>query len=77
MSHPSQQDHLVRMINQIAANNLHHDDVESAATMVAGHIRKFWARPMKQQISAYLQQGGDQLSPVARRAVELVGEASV
>ncbi len=68
----SQPEHLIKMVNQIAANNLHHGDIDEAAGMVCGHLQKFWARPMKQQIIGYLQEGGPDLSDTARRAVEML-----
>ncbi len=67
-----QPQHLIKMINQIAANNLHHGDIEAAASLVANHVRKFWARPMKQQIIAYYHRDGSALCATARRAVELL-----
>ncbi|WP_166267631.1 formate dehydrogenase subunit delta [Marinobacter caseinilyticus] len=61
---------LINMINQIGANNLHHDDEHDAAEMVAGHLKKFWARSMKAQLISYADSDGAQLSPVSRLAVE-------
>lgn len=61
---------LIRMVNQISANNRHHDSDEEAAGAVANHLKKFWARSMKQQIAAYAQQGGEELLPVSKRAVD-------
>ncbi|MEX2475515.1 formate dehydrogenase subunit delta [Marinobacter sp.] len=62
--------HLVRMINQISATNLHHGDEATAAEVVAGHMRKFWARSMKQMIVEYADTDGTELLPVSRQAVE-------
>lgn len=59
--------HLVRMVNQIAANQ--HGDKAQAAQSVATHLQKFWARSMKAQIIAYLDDNGSELSPLAREAV--------
>ncbi|MBJ7275032.1 formate dehydrogenase subunit delta [Marinobacter salarius] len=61
---------LIKMINQISDNNLHHGDESEAAEVVATHIKKFWARSMKQQISDYATSGGDELNAVSRLAVE-------
>lgn len=69
--------HLVRMINQISANNLHHDSDEAAAEAVASHLRKFWARSMKQQIIQYAEDDGTALSPVSRLAVSQLTPPSV
>ena len=46
----SQLDSLIRMVNQIAANNTHRGD--TAAEYVHTHLKKFWARSMKRQIIA-------------------------
>ncbi len=68
----SQLDSLIRMVNQIAANNTHRGD--TAAEYVHTHLKKFWARSMKRQIIAYLQQDGSELLPLARQAVELLAQ---
>lgn len=68
MSH-NQLDSLIRMINQIAANNGAYQS-DDAAQRVANHVKRFWARSMKQLIIAHNRSGGDGLSPVARLAVE-------
>lgn len=61
---------LIRMINQISANNLHHREESVAADFVATHLTKFWARGMKAQIIEYAVQNGADLSPVSRLAVD-------
>ncbi|MDW5376999.1 formate dehydrogenase subunit delta [Halomonas sp. HP20-15] len=58
---------LVKMVNQIAANQ--HGEEAQAAQRVATHLQKFWARSMKAQIIAYLDEGGAELTPLAREAV--------
>ncbi|WP_299199774.1 formate dehydrogenase subunit delta [uncultured Amphritea sp.] len=63
---------LIRMANQIAANNTHIGDETAEAEMIANHLTKFWARSMKQQIAEYLNQGGDELSPIARKAIGIM-----
>jgi formate dehydrogenase subunit delta len=68
MSH-TQLDSLIHMANQIADNNSHYGTEAEAAERVAAHIRKFWARSMKQQIIDYLQNDGSQLRPLARIAI--------
>ena len=68
----SQLDSLIRMANQIAANNTHRGD--TAAEYVQTHLKKFWARSMKRQIIAYLQQDGSELLPLARQAVERLAQ---
>ncbi|MCB1756586.1 MAG: formate dehydrogenase subunit delta [Gammaproteobacteria bacterium] len=66
----SQLSHLIAMINQIAANNAWRDDSEEAAASVATHVRKFWARPMKEQLLGYLEEGGSGLSELSRQALD-------
>lgn len=63
-----QVDSLIRMINQIAANNAHHDTEEQAAEAVAGHLNKFWALSMRKDLVSYAQKGGADLSPLSRMA---------
>ncbi|KMQ72977.1 formate dehydrogenase subunit delta [Marinobacter subterrani] len=65
---------LIKMINQISINNLHHGDEDQAAEVVTTHIRKFWARSMKQQIIAYAESDGLELSSVSRLAVKRLAE---
>ena len=62
--------HLIKMANQIALNqpaDLLGEEAAVAAT--AGHIRKFWAPPMREKISTYLSEGGAELNEVAKKAV--------
>jgi formate dehydrogenase subunit delta len=65
----NQLDTLIHMANQIADNNSHYGTQEEAAERVAAHLTKFWARSMKQQIIAYLQQDGSKLNPLAQISV--------
>ncbi len=60
---------LIRMANQIAANNKHLGDETAEAEMVANHLSKFWARSMKAQIKEYLDSDGSDLLPIAKKAV--------
>jgi formate dehydrogenase subunit delta len=62
-------DKLVRMANQIAANLQYGPDRERTAQAVADHLQRFWSPPMRKQIIAYREQGGEDLSPVAAMAV--------
>lgn len=70
MSQQEKPESLIRMLNQITANNTHYETDELAATAVANHLKKFWARSMKQQILAYAQNDGEALLPVSKRALE-------
>ncbi|GAB4306052.1 MAG: hypothetical protein Kow0083_16020 [Methylophaga sp.] len=67
MSH-NQLDTLIRMINQIAANNRAYQ-TEEAAERVANHVKRFWARSMKQMMIDYYLSDGEALCPVAKQAV--------
>ncbi|WP_432474484.1 formate dehydrogenase subunit delta [Amphritea sp. HPY] len=60
---------LIKMANQIAANNTHIGDDAAEAKMVADHLTKFWARSMKAQITDYLKEDGSELTPIAKQAV--------
>jgi len=64
-------DHLIKMINQIADNiatgQNTHDDA-ATAQQVADHIKRFWARSMKQQIITYAADDGAKLTNVAQAA---------
>ena len=60
---------LIKMIDQIIANNLHHGDDDQVTDVAAGHLQKFWARSMKQQVIAYANQSPAQLSPLARSTI--------
>jgi len=67
-------EHLIQMTNQIVANNSYFGNEEQTATVTASHLKKFWARSMKQQIIDYAQNDGEQLSPAARMAVEQLAQ---
>lgn len=58
---------LVMMANQIAAafDGRRGDAVQDTV----GHIRAFWARPMREEILRHLAAGGEGLTPTARAAV--------
>lgn len=60
---------LVRMANQIADNAayLPHDE---AVAMVAAHLRSFWAPSMRERLTAYVDEGGEGLGPLARAALD-------
>ena len=66
---------LVRMANQIAANVAHHPP-EQAAGEVAAHLRSFWAPSMRDELIAWVDNGGgadgDGLDPLARAAVDVL-----
>ncbi|KAA1194144.1 formate dehydrogenase subunit delta [Pseudohalioglobus sediminis] len=59
-------DHLVKMANQIALNFGEQRDLSRAAQCTAEHLEKFWTRAMREQLSAYADAGGEDLSPAVR-----------
>lgn len=65
----SQIEHLISMINQIASNNNYKSTDEQTAQVVATHLKKFWARSMKQQILKYASEDGSELSEASRLAL--------
>lgn len=62
-----QQEHNVRMLNQIAANFAWADDDEATAR-VLDHITRFWSPAMRQIVRAYAESDGSDLVPTARAA---------
>lgn len=66
---------LVQMVNDIANYFAAEPDPATGADGVAQHLKRFWAPPMRRQIRAHLDAGGEGLSPLAaagvRRLVEL------
>lgn len=62
-------DALVRMVDQIAANQRHRPDDVAVAT-VAEHLRLFWAPSMRKDLEAAVDAGTVELDPVARAAVD-------
>lgn len=71
----SEQDRLIRMINQIAINNSSAGDDNAVARVVANHVKKFWSRRMKEQLAGLPEEGLDRLQPSARLAAEQLGNA--
>lgn len=59
---------LVRMANQIAANNAHHSR-EEAADAVARHLSQFWTPSMQSDLEQYSARNGESLSPVVLAAL--------
>ena len=60
------------MANQIAANTQANRDEAEAAEVVAAHIQRFWARPMREKICGDLGPLAAQLSPLAQQALDRV-----
>lgn len=64
-----QQHSLIKMLEQIIANNLHHGSDDMITDVVADHLHKFWARSMKQGLMACVDENPGALSPLARSSV--------
>lgn len=75
-SHNDTTERLIKMANDIATNNAHYGEDDAAAGVVADHLRRFWSRSMKDEITQYVHNGGQALLPSARRAVELLSDAN-
>lgn len=62
---------LVTMANDIAAFFDAEPDKAAAAQQAGMHLRRYWAPPMRTAIGEHLAGGGEGLSDLARRAVEV------
>ena len=62
---------LVRMVDQIAANQTHLADAD-AERLVASHLRQFWTPSMRRDLLSAVDAEQVQLTPVARAAVDLL-----
>ena len=60
---------LVRMANQIAANQSHLPDDEASAA-VAAHIAAFWTPTMRRELAEAVTSGEADLSSVALHAIQ-------
>ena len=65
-----QLNNLIKMIDQIIANNLHHGENDRVTNIAADHLQKFWARSMKQQVIEYASSEQAELSPLARATIK-------
>ncbi|NWN92025.1 formate dehydrogenase subunit delta [Marinobacter adhaerens] len=71
-----QLNNLIKMLDQIIANNLHHGDDDKVTDVAADHLQKFWARSMKRQVIEYANQNPRGLSELSRQTVKkLAGNA--
>jgi formate dehydrogenase subunit delta len=65
--------HLVAMVNEIAAFFAGEDPANAAAN-VANHLRRYWDPRMRRQILAHVEAGGEGLGAIARAGVELISK---
>jgi formate dehydrogenase subunit delta len=70
-------EHLVKMMNEIAAFFATESGPELAPLDIATHLKKFWEPRMRAQIVAHQAQGGAGLSPLARAAVETLSQEQI
>lgn len=61
---------MIEMVNQIAANITSGESQEKVAEKVSVHLKRFWSRGMKEQIFAYLEVDGSELTPAAKASLE-------
>ena len=66
-------EHLVAMINDIAAFFASDPEPGVAAAGVESHVSRFWDPRMRRQILEHLHAGGEGLSDVSRAALVLLG----
>ncbi len=66
-------EHLIKMANQIV-QNIPAATPEARIESAANHIDKFWSPLMKQQISEYIDAGGEHLLPEAHAALSKLAE---
>ncbi|MET4632832.1 formate dehydrogenase subunit delta [Kaistia defluvii] len=64
---------LVHMANQIG-KFFASQGAEQAPAAIADHLRKFWDPRMRAGILAHLEEGGADLDPLVRQAVERLRE---
>ena len=62
--------HLVSMVNDIAAFFASETDKDAAAGQVASHVQRFWEPRMRKALREYASTGGTGLSDLARQAVK-------
>ncbi|GEL20069.1 formate dehydrogenase subunit delta [Pseudonocardia asaccharolytica] len=61
----------VRRVNDIVAQ-FRHRPAEEAASEVAGHLRLFWEPRMRRALIKHVDDGADELDPVAVAAAGLL-----
>lgn len=64
-----QLNNLIKMLDQIIANNLHHGDDGKVTDVAADHLHKFWARSMKLKIIHCANTTPSELSELSRGAI--------
>jgi formate dehydrogenase subunit delta len=62
-------DHLVKMANEIGSFFVSANDEDTAAQLIADHLKRFWDPRMRRQIVEHVKQGGPGLTPAVAKAV--------
>ncbi len=62
---------LVYMVNQIGKFFQHRPEQRAIAD-TADHLKKFWDPRMRREIVNHLNEGGEDLDPIPRKAVEFI-----
>jgi formate dehydrogenase subunit delta len=62
-------DYLVEMANDIGNYFTSEPQREEAINGILNHIQRFWEDRMQKQIVDYLDEGGEELSPMVKEAV--------
>ena len=69
-------DHLVKMVNDISDFFVSEPDRAAAVNGVASHLRLYWEPRMRKKIEAHLDAGGEGLSDLARAAVQQLADSA-
>jgi formate dehydrogenase major subunit len=72
-NHATDIHHLVMMANDIGAYFAGYPTHDEAVEGIANHLRNFWERRMRADIIDYVENGGAELTPLAREAVRAIG----
>jgi len=62
-------DYLVEMANDIGNYFTSEPEQEEAINGILNHLQRFWEDRMQIQIVDYMDEGGDELSPLVKEAV--------
>jgi formate dehydrogenase major subunit len=76
-AHAEEIHHLVMMANDIGAYFAGYPDEGEAVEGIVTHLRNFWEARMRRDIVDYLENGGEQLTPLVREAVSFIATENV
>lgn len=62
--------HLIKMANQIGRFFEAEPDQAQAQQDIATHLKRFWDPRMRRAIVSYVTDGGDDLLPIVREAIQ-------